>query len=73
MAMASTTGSPRFRVAVDIAGTFTDIVLLDADGRRHVKKVSSSVEDYARTIVDGLREVFEETRRDASGCSSPGS
>jgi N-methylhydantoinase A len=49
-----------FRVAVDIGGTFTDIVFLDADGRRHVKKVSSSVEDYARAIVDGLREVFEE-------------
>jgi N-methylhydantoinase A len=51
---------PRFRVAVDIGGTFTDIVFLDADGRLHVKKVSSSVEDYARAIVDGLREVFEE-------------
>ena len=61
MATASTMGSPRFRVAVDIGGTFTDIVFLDAEGRRHVKKVSSSVEDYARAIVDGLREVFEET------------
>src|SRR5215470_7275485 len=50
----------RFRVAVDIGGTFTDIVFLDAEGRLHVKKVSSSVEDYARAIVDGLREVFEE-------------
>jgi N-methylhydantoinase A len=53
--------TPRFRVAVDIGGTFTDIVFLDAEGRRHVKKVSSSVEDYARAIVDGLREVFEES------------
>ena len=52
---------PRFRVAVDIGGTFTDIVFLDADGRLHVKKVSSSVDDYARAIVDGLREVFDET------------
>src|SRR3989454_194501 len=51
----------RFRVAVDIGGTFTDIVFLDADGRLHIKKVSSSVEDYARAIVDGLREVFDET------------
>ena len=38
----------RFRVGVDIGGTFTDIVLLDAAGRIHTKKVSSSVEDYAR-------------------------
>jgi N-methylhydantoinase A len=49
------------RVGVDIGGTFTDIVLLDADGRIHTKKVSSSVDDYARAIVDSLREVFEET------------
>jgi N-methylhydantoinase A len=51
----------RFRVAIDIGGTFTDIVFLDAEGRLHIKKVSSSVEDYARAIVDGLREVFDET------------
>ena len=51
----------RFRVAVDIGGTFTDIVFLDAEGRLQVKKVSSSVDDYARAIVDGLREVFDES------------
>jgi N-methylhydantoinase A len=51
----------RFRVGVDIGGTFTDIVLLDPDGRIHTKKVSSSVDDYARAIVDGLAEVFAET------------
>ena len=51
----------RFRVGIDIGGTFTDIVFLDPDGRLHTKKVSSSVDDYARAIVDGLREVFEET------------
>ena len=51
----------RFRVGVDIGGTFTDIVFLDAEGRIHTKKVSSSVDDYARAIVEGLREVFRET------------
>ena len=35
---------PRCRVGVDIGGTFTDIVLHDADGRVHTRKVSSSVE-----------------------------
>src|SRR4029077_1409753 len=60
MAMDSSVTPLRFRVAVDIGGTFTDIVFLDADGRLHIKKVSSSVEDYARAIVDGLREVFDE-------------
>ena len=31
----------RFRVGVDIGGTFTDIVFLDSDGEVHTKKVSS--------------------------------
>ena len=36
-----------FRVGVDIGGTFTDIVLLGADGTLHTKKISSSVGNYA--------------------------
>lgn len=51
-----------FRVGVDIGGTFTDIVLLGADGTIHTKKISSSVGDYAQAIVDGLVEVFQESR-----------
>ena len=50
-----------YRVGVDIGGTFTDIVLLGSDGAVHTKKISSSVEDYARAIVDGLAELFAET------------
>ncbi len=48
------------RVGVDIGGTFTDIVLLDADGRPRTRKVSSSVDDYARAIAEGLAELFAE-------------
>src|SRR2546427_7917008 len=51
----------RFRVGVDIGGTFTDIVFLDDDGNVHTKKVSSSVDDYARAIVESIRELFHET------------
>src|SRR5262249_8064751 len=50
-----------FRVGVDIGGTFTDLVFLDESGRLHTKKVSSSVDDYARAIIDGLGEVFKDT------------
>jgi N-methylhydantoinase A len=50
-----------YRVGVDVGGTFTDIVLLGSDGTIHTKKISSSVEDYAQAIVDGLTEVFRET------------
>ena len=49
--------SVNYRVGVDIGGTFTDIVLLGTDGTIHTKKVSSSVDNYARAIVEGLVEV----------------
>ena len=49
-----------FRVGVDIGGTFTDIVFLGQDGTIHTKKVSSSVDNYARAIINGLRQVFQE-------------
>src|SRR3982750_4164311 len=50
-----------YRVGVDIGGTFTDIVLLGSNGSVHVKKIASSVGNYAQAIVDGLAEVFRET------------
>jgi N-methylhydantoinase A len=50
----------RFRVGVDIGGTFTDIVLLAEDGSTRTRKVSSSVDDYARAIAEGLARLFEE-------------
>ena len=50
----------RYRVGVDIGGTFTDIVLLAADGSVRTRKVSSSVDDYARAIAEGLARLFEE-------------
>ena len=53
--------SERYRVGVDIGGTFTDIVLLGADGTLHTKKISSSVGNYAQAIVEGLSELFGET------------
>jgi N-methylhydantoinase A len=48
----------RYRVGVDIGGTFTDIVLLAADGSTRTRKVSSSVDDYARAIAEGLAQLF---------------
>src|ERR1700674_5965773 len=56
-----------FRAGVDIGGTFTDIVLLGDDGSRYTKKVSSTVDDYARAIVDGLAALFGEIGAEASG------
>src|SRR5437588_11974094 len=54
-----------FRAGVDIGGTFTDIVLLGDDGSRYTKKVSSTVDDYARAIVKGLAALLDEIGADA--------
>ena len=50
----------RFSVGIDIGGTFTDIVFLNSEGRLFTKKVPSSVDNYARAIVEGMGEVFDE-------------
>ena len=50
----------KFRIGVDIGGTFTDIVLLDEHGNVVSRKISSSVENYALAIVEGLESVFAE-------------
>jgi N-methylhydantoinase A len=50
----------RYRVGVDIGGTFTDIVFLGEHSERLTKKVSSTVDNYATAIVDGLAELIRE-------------
>jgi N-methylhydantoinase A len=56
-----------FRAGVDIGGTFTDIVLLGDRGERYTKKVSSTVDDYARAITEGLAELLAEIGGEAGG------
>ena len=46
------------RIGIDIGGTFTDIVVSGPDGALHTRKVSSTVDDYARAIVAGLGEAL---------------
>jgi N-methylhydantoinase A len=56
----------RYRVGVDIGGTFTDIVFLGEHGERLTKKVSSTADNYATGIVDGLAELARERALDAA-------
>jgi N-methylhydantoinase A len=52
-----------WRLAVDIGGTFTDLVLLDGrDGTAFTRKVSSTPDDYARAILQGIGALLAEAR-----------
>ncbi|MGQ7791978.1 hydantoinase/oxoprolinase family protein [Faunimonas sp. B44] len=48
------------RIGADIGGTFTDLVAVRADGRFRTKKVSSTVDDYARAIDEGVAALLAE-------------
>ena len=61
----------KFRVGVDIGGTFTDIVFLGDGGERFTKKVSSTVDNYAQAIVDGLSALIAERGLASGGHRRP--
>ena len=49
----------QYRLGADIGGTFTDIVLLAPDGTYWTNKVSSTPDDYARGIIEGVGQILE--------------
>jgi N-methylhydantoinase A len=51
---------PSIRVAVDIGGTFTDIVVMSGDGALHESKVSTTPDDPSRAVVAGLSALLAE-------------
>jgi N-methylhydantoinase A len=42
-----------YRLGIDIGGTFTDVVLLSADGLMQTQKVLSTPDDYAAGVIEG--------------------
>ena len=48
----------RFRIAVDIGGTFTDIALLTDVGLIHQSKVSTTPADPSLAVIDGVRKLL---------------
>ncbi|MCH2676181.1 MAG: hydantoinase/oxoprolinase family protein [Dehalococcoidia bacterium] len=50
----------KFRVGVDIGGTFTDIVFLGDDGKVLARKVASTPHDYSRAVLNGIKNGVEE-------------
>lgn len=49
----------KLRIAADIGGTFTDVALIRSDSTIATRKVSSTPEDYARGVVEGILELVE--------------
>jgi N-methylhydantoinase A len=51
----------RYRVGVDIGGTFTDVVLWDVVGKRTGKtKLLTTPHDPSRAVMDGIRHILDE-------------
>lgn len=52
--------SGRWRLAADVGGTFTDLVVIAPDGRSTIAKVPSTPDDYAVGITAGLAKLLAE-------------
>ncbi|MCH9851969.1 MAG: hydantoinase/oxoprolinase family protein [Alphaproteobacteria bacterium] len=48
----------RYRLGVDIGGTFTDIVLYDEKGGTDIAKLASTPDDPGRAVVEGAVEIL---------------
>ena len=52
--------SPPWRVAVDVGGTFTDLVVIDASGSLHVAKVPSTPSDPSDGVLAAVEAISTE-------------
>ena len=48
------------RIAIDVGGTFTDLVISGEDGSARTLKLLSTPDDYSRAIADGLARLFRD-------------
>ena len=58
------------RIAIDVGGTFTDLVVSSLDGSARTLKLLSTPDDYSRAIADGLSRLFEDGAIDPAGVGS---
>ena len=62
----------RWRVGVDLGGTFTDVCLFDEQaGRVEVWKVPSTPDDPSRGIAEGVEEGMRRVAPDAATAGAP--
>ena len=56
------TEGSRFRIGIDVGGTFTDLVLIDVEtGDVSVAKILNRHDDRAETVVGGISRLLEQT------------
>jgi len=48
-----------YRIGIDVGGTFTDLVAVDAEGRVTIAKAASTPEDQSLGVMDGLDRLAE--------------
>ncbi|HJZ30821.1 MAG TPA: hydantoinase/oxoprolinase family protein [Hyphomicrobiaceae bacterium] len=48
-----------FRIGIDVGGTFTDLVCVDAEGQVTLAKVATTATDQSLGVIDGLRRLAE--------------
>src|SRR5262245_26982905 len=58
------------RIAIDVGGTFTDLVVSNPDGSARTLKLLSTPDDYSRAIADGLGRLFADGTIDPKAVSS---
>src|SRR5690242_6088825 len=63
---------PTVRISVDTGGTFTDCIVMDGSGVR-VFKVFSTLDDPARAIVTGVRQLLRTADQGAGTAPANGS
>jgi hypothetical protein len=54
MSQATLSRSGQYLVGIDIGGTFTDCVVIDAHGAVHSVKVPSTPQDFAEGMIEAL-------------------
>jgi len=58
------------RIAIDVGGTFTDLVVSNADGTARTLKLLSTPDDYSRAIAEGLNRLFSDGAVDPKSVGS---
>ncbi|HUT51668.1 MAG TPA: hydantoinase/oxoprolinase family protein [Alphaproteobacteria bacterium] len=49
----------RYKIGIDVGGTFTDFLLMEADGTTEIYKVLSTSEDPSLALLEGLRQMAD--------------